>query len=69
MYYGIGQESDRTNIQSYPAGSVVYTPAGTTDYMWARDGQTVMQETGIGPTGLEFASASTLLFPFGRDDR
>ena len=58
MYHGIGEENDPNNIQSYPAGSVVYTPAGTPHYMWAKDGQTVMQETGIGPTGIEFANAS-----------
>ena len=57
MYYGIGNNA-RTNIQSYPAGSVVYTPAGTPHYMWAKDGQTVMQEMGRGPTGIEFTSES-----------
>lgn len=58
MYYGVGEQSDSNDIQSYPAGSVVYTPAGTSHYMWTKDGQTVMQETGRGPTGIEFTNAS-----------
>jgi quercetin dioxygenase-like cupin family protein len=52
MYYGVGEQFDRTNVQPYPAGSVVYTPAGTSHFMWAKDGETMMQETGFGPTGL-----------------
>lgn len=56
MYYGTGEQSDRANIQTYPAGSVVYTPAGTPHYMLAKDEETVMQETGRGPTGLEFTA-------------
>lgn len=52
MYYGVGEQFDRTNVQPYPAGSVVYTPAGVPHFMWVQDGKTVMQETGFGPTGL-----------------
>ena len=59
MYYGVGGQSDLNSIQSYPAGSVVYTPAGTTHYIWAKDGEIVMQETGRGPTGIEFANVSS----------
>lgn len=53
MYYGVGEEFDPDNVTAYPAGSVVYTPADTPHFMWARDGQTVMQEAGYGPSGLE----------------
>ncbi|MBT9317818.1 cupin domain-containing protein [Leptothoe spongobia TAU-MAC 1115] len=54
MYYGVGKQFDRTIVQPYPAGSVVYTPAGTSHFMWAQDGEAVMQETGFGPTGITF---------------
>lgn len=56
MYYGVGDVSEETNFKAYPAGSVVYTPAGTPHIMWARDGEIVVQEAGFGPTGSEFAS-------------
>lgn len=54
MYYGVGEQFDRTRVQPYPAGSVVYTPAGVPHFMQVQDGETVMQETGFGPTGLKF---------------
>ncbi len=34
--------------------SVVYTPAGVPHFMLAQDSETVVQETGFGPTGLRF---------------
>lgn len=57
MYYGIGEKVDLTNVQSYPAGSVVYTPAGIPHFIWAKDTESLMQETGFGPTGLRFTTA------------
>jgi len=54
MYYGVGAQFDRMNIQLYPAGSVIYTPAGITHFMWVKEGEAVMQETGTGPTGIKF---------------
>ena len=56
MYYGIGEQFDRTNVQAYPAGSIVYTPAETPHYMWVQDGEAIMQETGFGPTGIRFTT-------------
>lgn len=53
MYYGTGSVVDREAMRAYPAGSIVHTPAGVAHSMWAKDGETVMQETGFGPTGLE----------------
>ncbi|MEM7796876.1 MAG: cupin domain-containing protein [Cyanobacteria bacterium P01_D01_bin.71] len=54
MYYGIGKQFDRTDIQPYPAGSIIYTPAGTPHFMWVQNDETIMQETGFGPTGIRF---------------
>lgn len=59
MYYGTGAQFEPDNAQSYPTGSVVYTPAGLPHYMWSKDGELVAQETGFGPTGLEFMVADT----------
>ncbi|MEL6553104.1 MAG: cupin domain-containing protein [Cyanobacteria bacterium J06621_11] len=56
MYYGVGEQFDRTKTKLYPAGSVVYTPAGTPHFMYVQDDETVMQETGFGPTGITFTT-------------
>jgi len=56
MYYGAGERTDRVRFEPYPAGSVIYTPPGVPHVMWAKDGEIVVQETGRGPTDLEFAS-------------
>lgn len=54
MYYGIGERFGEAEVEAYPAGSVVYTPPGVPHFMWAKDGETVVQETGHGPTDIEF---------------
>lgn len=58
MYYGVGESFDGARLEAYPAGSVVYTPPNTPHVMWAKDGETIMQETGHGPTGLEVVSGA-----------
>ncbi len=54
MYYGVGEEFDEDNMTAYPAGSVIFTPAGTPHIMWVPEGQAVIQESGDGPSGAEF---------------
>jgi quercetin dioxygenase-like cupin family protein len=56
MYYGVGERSGNVEFEPYPAGSVIYTPPGTPHVMWAKSGEIVVQETGYGPTDLEFTS-------------
>ncbi len=56
MYYGVGERPGRVEFEPYPAGSVIYTPPGVPHVMWAKDGEIVVQETGRGPTDIEFAS-------------
>lgn len=54
MYFGIGEQFDHTDVQPYPAGSIVYTPADTPHFMWVQDNEVIIQETGFGPTGMRF---------------
>ncbi|MGB3634687.1 MAG: cupin domain-containing protein [Rubrobacteraceae bacterium] len=54
MYYGVGEEFDEDNMTAYPAGSVIFTPAGTPHVMWVQEGQAVIQESGDGPSSAEF---------------
>ena len=56
MYYGVGERPDRVEFEPYPAGAVIYTPPGTPHVMWAKSGEIVVQESGYGPTDIEFAS-------------
>ncbi|MEM8505392.1 MAG: cupin domain-containing protein [Cyanobacteria bacterium P01_D01_bin.1] len=58
MYYGIGETFDPAQVQAYPPGSVVYTSAGTPHFMQTKEAETIMQETGFGPTGMTFCSAA-----------
>ena len=54
MYYGVGETFEEIEFAAYPAGSVVYTPPDTPHWMWAQDGEIVVQESGFGPTGSVF---------------
>ena len=54
MYYGVGEEFDENNMTAYPAGSIIFTPAGTPHSMWVQEGQAVIQESGNGPSEAEF---------------
>ena len=56
MYYGVGEQFNPNNALAYPAGSIVYTAAGTPHFMWSKDGEVIAQETGFGPTGITFAA-------------
>ncbi len=38
----------------YPPGSYVVIPAGAVHFAWAKEGEVVYQESGIGPTGNMF---------------
>ena len=60
MYYGTGEEYSRDLVQPYPAGSVIFTPAGTPHFMWTESGQTIAQEAGVGPTGMDFVSQQSV---------
>ena len=53
IYYGTGEFNPET-AKPYPTGSIIYTPAQTPHYLWAKDGETVIQQTGIGATEIDF---------------
>lgn len=51
LYVGFGESFDETKTVAIPAGAVYVTPANTAHYVWAKDGESIYQESGIGPTG------------------
>ncbi len=51
LYVGFGETFDESRIVAVPAGAVYVAPANVAHYVWARDGEAVYQESGVGPSG------------------
>jgi quercetin dioxygenase-like cupin family protein len=51
LYVGFTDTLDETAAVAIPAGAVYVTPANTTHFVIAKDGDTHYQESGSGPTG------------------
>ena len=58
MYYGVGEVFEDVEFTAYPAGSVVHTPPNTPHFMWAQDGEVIVQESGFGPTESVFLESA-----------
>lgn len=43
-----------TKVVAIPSGAVYVAPANVPHYVWARDGEVLYQEAGVGPTGTTF---------------
>jgi quercetin dioxygenase-like cupin family protein len=54
LYAGRGETMEAQKTTRYPAGSYFVVPAGVVHYSWARNGEVVYQESGIGPTTTDF---------------
>lgn len=52
-YFATGTRYDARALTGYGPGTVIVVPAGTPHYSAAPDGETLVQESGIGPTALE----------------
>ena len=50
-YSGLGSVFDESKLRPLHSGSVLIVPANTPHYALAKDGETIVQEVGIGPTG------------------
>jgi quercetin dioxygenase-like cupin family protein len=51
IYVGFGTTLDETKVVAVPTGAVYVAPAGVAHYVWAKDGEAIYQESGVGPTG------------------
>jgi hypothetical protein len=47
---GFGERFDETTMKVLPAGSIWTEPAKQPHYVWAKDGEVVIQVIGNGPT-------------------
>jgi quercetin dioxygenase-like cupin family protein len=57
IFQGFGTTFDEKNGKMMKAGDVAIIPANTPHFGWAKEGEAVVQETGIGPTGTKPAGA------------
>jgi quercetin dioxygenase-like cupin family protein len=54
IYVGFGEIFDETKVVAVPTRAVYVAPANIPHYVWAKDGDAVFQEAGVGPTGTSF---------------
>jgi quercetin dioxygenase-like cupin family protein len=51
LYVGYGDRFDPAAMKALPPGSFFTEPAGKAHFAWARDGDVILQVSGIGPSG------------------
>jgi quercetin dioxygenase-like cupin family protein len=51
LYFGVGEQWDESKLKAYPAGTFYSEPPKTPHYVWAKDGEVIIQTTAMGPTG------------------
>jgi quercetin dioxygenase-like cupin family protein len=54
LYFAVGEQWDESKLKAYPAGTFYSEPPRTPHYAWAKDGEVILQITGIGPSGTTF---------------
>ena len=58
VYVGFGENFDEAHIIAIPAGAVYVAPANVPHYVWAKEGDVIYQEAGMGPTGTSFVGSN-----------
>ena len=54
IYVGFGEVFDEQNVVAIPTAGMYVAPAGLAHYVWAKDGDATYQESGVGPTAVNF---------------
>lgn len=54
FYFASGDRWDESKFKAYPAGTFYSEPPKGQHYTWAKDGEVIIQVTGVGPTGKTF---------------
>ena len=52
LYYGLGEQWDESKLIALPAGTFLAEPPKTIHFTWAKEGEVIVQVTGIGGTTL-----------------
>ena len=50
LYVGYGEQFDESQMKALPAGSIFTEPAKQPHFVWAKDGEVVIQVIGNGPS-------------------
>lgn len=59
LYFGWGDKWDETKVTPYPPGTFFSELPTTPHFVWAKDGEVILQVAGIGPSGFIPAHLST----------
>ena len=59
FYAGTGGKFEENSVQALKPGSILIIPPNTLHWGWAKDGDVVVQEVGIGPTASQFPASVT----------
>ena len=51
LYFASGDKWDETKFTAYPPGTFYSEPSKAPHYTWAKDGEVIIQVTGVGPSG------------------
>ena len=51
FYVGAGEKWDESKLKAYPAGTFYSEPHKAPHFTWAKEGEVIIQLTGIGPSG------------------
>jgi len=51
LFFGSGNNWDESKFKAYPAGTFYSEPPNAPHFSWAKDGEVIIQITGIGPSG------------------
>jgi quercetin dioxygenase-like cupin family protein len=54
IYVGFGETFDEVKVVAIPEGAVYVAPANIPHFVWAKDGDAIYQEAGVGLTGTTF---------------
>ena len=54
LYFGSGDKWDESKFKAYPAGTFYSEPSKAPHFTWAKDGEVIIQITGVGPSGKTF---------------
>ena len=50
IWVGVGETFDEAKMVAVPAGAVYVVPATMPHYVWAKEGEAIYQESGVGPS-------------------
>jgi len=54
LYVGFGETFDESKLVAIPEGMLYVAPVRVPHFLWARDGEVIIQESGTNPTATDF---------------